>query len=323
MSATTRPARQAGGAPYAALVVLLALLPGLLQPAGAAGRAGARAEASADSRTRVVTYNLRHEVPPWAVHRDLRRLARTGVGVIALQEMGGRDRRDAARAALVDCGGCHYETYMPEPGAPATTPIFWRTDRFDLVRAGSRQVTDDTWVGPRGAGPSTIKAKYVTWVLLREQRSGRLAYVLNNHLVASVQARDGGANPRTERRVRLYARHLHALGDLVGALRRTGRNVVVCGDFNVNYRRDREVRDPHFPYANMWRYGLKSSYGALSEPSRGTHTLPNGYDKRLIDYVYFGKGRALTPRKQWVLTGYHSDHRPLVVRLAVAGRGAA
>jgi endonuclease/exonuclease/phosphatase family metal-dependent hydrolase len=272
------------------------------------------------SRTRIVTYNTSFDVPPRGVRSDLRHLAQTGVGIIALQEMGGRNRRAAARDALVDCASCHYSTTMPTGGKGANTPIFWRNDRFVLRRAGVQKLTDKTYVGPRGAGPATVPPKYATWVLLRELKSGRKMYVLSTHPVASVQGKNGGANPRMTKRVQLYTKHLHALNAFVDRLRATGRNVVVCGDFNVNYRRDRVVRDRHFPYVNMPRSGLQPSYDVLGEPGRGTHTLRNGLDTRLIDYVYYGQGRALTFQRQNVKTGFRSDHRPLVVRLAIAAR---
>jgi endonuclease/exonuclease/phosphatase family metal-dependent hydrolase len=313
--APTGPQRSVCAA-LVALLTVTALALGSPSPATSATQAS-QTDRWSPSRIRVVTYNLQYDLPPRVVRSDLRALASTGVAVIALQEMGGANRRAAARSALVDCARCHYATTMPAHGQGATTPIFWRSDRFSLVQSGVRRLTDKTYVGPRGAGPRTVPPKYVTWVLLKELRSGRKIYVLNTHTIASVQAKSGGANPRMARRVRLYTRHLHALRSFVDGLG-ASRNVVVCGDFNVNYRRDRVVRDRHFPYVNMPRSDLQPSYGALGEPRRGTHTLRSGLDTRLIDYVYYEPDGAMSPRRQRVLVGYRSDHRPLVLRLAIA-----
>src|SRR3954449_2216802 len=59
-----------------------------------------------DTNIRVATYNVEYASKPGALVEDVRRLTDSGVSIIALQEMGGRERRDALRAALVDCDGC-------------------------------------------------------------------------------------------------------------------------------------------------------------------------------------------------------------------------
>ena len=82
------------------------------------------------------------------------------------------------------------------------------------------------------------------------------------------------------------------------------------GDFNVDARRDAEVKDPRFPSARMGAAGLESNWSALGYPSSGTH---DG-GRRLIDSVW---ATAATARftSQKILPKYGSDHNAV---LAVA-----
>ena len=63
-----------------------------------------------------------------------------------------------------------------------------------MLSKGTQKVSDATYVGPDGAGPSWIGPKYLTYVQLRHQARGQVMYVINNHTVASVQAPNGGPN---------------------------------------------------------------------------------------------------------------------------------
>ena len=175
-------------------------------------------------------------------------------------------------------------------------------------------------MGRQGAGPSTLRAKFINFVRLRERSTGRRLYVLNNHTVPTVQAKDGSANERMSERLDLYRKHMRGLQRLDRDMRATGAAVVATGDFNVNYRKDRRVQDPLFPYVRMHRAGAWSSYDKLGEAHRGTHVLRSGNDTRLIDYVFFADHPAVTAENQRVLYGYSSDHRPLLVRFGLAGR---
>jgi endonuclease/exonuclease/phosphatase (EEP) superfamily protein YafD len=73
-----------------------------------------------------------------------------------------------------------------------------------------------------------------------------------------------------------------------------------------------------FPYVNFNSVGVHSSYQDLGEPVLGTHVLPSGSNARLIDYVAYTPQPGVQAVSQQVLTGYHSDHRPLVVTLRLS-----
>lgn len=264
------------------------------------------------STVRIASFNTEAGLSTSEAVSDITRLAGAGTHVIALQEMGSPSRRAAVREALVDCSNCPFEAYFPV-GAPANaTPILYRWQKFRLEGTGSKQVTERTYVGPRGAGPSWIRAKYVNYVQLRDRETGQAVYVLNNHAVPSVQAKDGGSNGNT-RRLAIYRKHMDGLKTLVSSLRASGAAVFVTGDLNVNYRKDRIVRDRIFPFYNMKQVSTRASYWHLGEPARGTHVLPSGHSTRLIDYVYITDHPAVTAESQRILLGYNSDHRPVLV----------
>ncbi|HEX4976761.1 MAG TPA: fibronectin type III domain-containing protein, partial [Nocardioides sp.] len=270
----------------------------------------------------IATYNVHTDVTVAAAQADIAKLVNAGADVIGLQEMGSRERRDAVRAALVDCETCVLDAYMPLFGPEASTPILYRSDKFTLEGSGSHKVSEATYVGDQGAGPSTLKAKFVNWVSLRHLASGRLVHVLNNHAVPSVQAPDGGPNWKLPERLQLYRQHMAGLRMLIQYFSAEGDPVFVTGDFNVNYRKDRVVRASMFPYVQLGGLDTRASWYTLGEPATGTHVLPDGFDKRLIDYVFHRTNPAVTLRTQAILRGYASDHRPVLTSYQLAAAPA-
>jgi len=286
-------------------------------PFAAAPSEGAEADSSP---VRIVTYNAQYKRSPAEVVADIRKIMREGADVIGLQEMGGLRRRTSVREKLVDCASCRYDAYMDNTAVQNATPILYKSAKFRLLSTGWRQLSDTTYVGRAGAGPATLKPKFVNYVELQHRVTDRTIYVLNSHAVASVQGRDGGRNTKHPARLRLYRQHMDGLKRLITKLRATGDPVFSTGDFNVNYRRDSVVRDPMFPYVNMREVGVHASYEYLGMPDIGTHQLANGNNTRLIDYVFSLDHAAVTPRKQEILQGYGSDHRPVMVRFALDRR---
>jgi endonuclease/exonuclease/phosphatase (EEP) superfamily protein YafD len=187
---------------------------------------------------------------------------------------------------------------------------------FRLESTGSRQVSTATYVGPSGAGPSTVKAKFINYVELRHRATGQVVYVLNNHTVASVQGSDGGRDPRHPKRLELYRKHMEGLQSLVRKLSAPGTAVLVTGDFNVNYRKDYIVQDTLFPYYRMREVGVAANWQALGMPKLGTHPA-DGNGDRLIDYVSYRENTRVTPESQRMLDRCASDHRPVLVQFSI------
>ena len=232
----------------------------------------------------IATYNIRHALSDAVATADVTRLAATGVDVIALQEMGARMRRNAVRAQLVDCATCEFRAYMPEGSGPAEVPFLFRASAFELVSKGTEQVSDTTYVGPDGAGGSTMGPKYLTYVQLRHVATGQDIYVINSHAVPSVQGPSGGPNYGNPERLALFRQHMDGLIAMVARFEATGAAVFATGDFNVNYRRDAVVQEKIFPYYRMKQIGMYASYKYLGSPALGTMWTARERH-RLIDQV--------------------------------------
>lgn len=278
----------------------------------------ARRDAPVTSDIRIATFNTAAPNSTARAVADIMKLAATQPDVITLQEMANPGRRAAIRDDLVNCSMCPYEEYIPAGASPGSTPILYRWDKFSIIGSGTQEVSQATYVGPKGAGPSTLHAHYINYVALRDRATGRVVYVLNNHAVPSVQGHSGGPNPRMAKRLELYRQHMGWLTTMVTQFKASGAAVVVTGDFNVSYRKDRLVRNPMFPYATFNRVGVHSSYQDLGETVLGTHVLRSGSNARLIDYVAYTPQPGVQAVSQRVLTGYSSDHRPLVVTLRLS-----
>lgn len=306
--------------PWLAAGLLGLIAPLMLIPHGSAGAAPARPQGKT-APLNIATYNVSFQAKVSKTAADVRGIADEGADIIALQEMSSAKRRKAVRKALISCGDCTFDGYIPGSAVPGGTPILYRKDRFELLNSGTVKLTEDTYVGPKGSGPSTIRAKYANWVQLRETTTRRKVTLINNHFVPTVQTGDGGPNDN-KKRVELYRKHMNGLTALSEDLRKAnGGLVFMTGDFNVNYRGDKVVKAPMFPYHALGQIGLQSSFQRISEPKEGTHVLANGFSKRLIDYVFSMERRSLRPDSHTILRGYSSDHRPVVVKFTLKGRG--
>jgi endonuclease/exonuclease/phosphatase (EEP) superfamily protein YafD len=286
----------------------------------AVGPAPFAAKAKNVSQVRVATYNTSSQVSLGQAVADVARLA-DEADIVTLQEMSSLKRRNAVRASLVDCSMCPFEAHIPQEAVQGGTPILYRWDKFRVEASGTTKVSDATYVGPKGAGPSTLRAKYVNWVQLRDRVTGRDVYVLNNHAVPSVQAKGGAPNRKMKARLKLYRQHMAGLRTLISEFRSGGGVVFVTGDLNVNFRTDRKVQAKMFPYSQMKALGLRASFDSLGQPSGGTHVLRSGFATRLIDYVYASTSApGVTPVNQRILYGYSSDHRPVVATYQLSPR---
>lgn len=274
------------------------------------------------SVVRIASFNTAATSSTRRAFQDVKSLLGQGPDIVALQEMSSWERRERVRKRLLDCDTCLWDGWLPVPAVPGGTPILWRSDKFTFLGRDWLEVAPETYVGDRGAGPSTMHAKYVVRVRLLDNVTGRTIWILNNHFPPTVQGSDGGRND-LRRRTRLYARQMAGLQAIIDRIKTEegGGQVFVTGDFNVNYRNDKVAQDPIFPYVAMGTRGYRASYYALGEPATGTHKLSNGFDKRLIDYVHFRPTRKVIAQGQRIVTGMNSDHRPVIVDFKITTRG--
>lgn len=247
--------------------------------------------------------------------------------LIAFQELNFPDRRQAIRAALVDCAGCRYSGYFPDTagngwGTSATVSLMWDKQRFTALKTGTYAV-----LGDKAYGANTAN-KWINWVKLRDDVTGKQLYLLNTHFVAGVEK--GGLATSTTSRQKNYQAHMQYLVDLVKKLNKEKVPVYVTGDFNVDYRLDSSVS--YFPNKALSAAGMTNGWKQLNlqgvDLAAGTLVVAptsTAAKNRIIDYVWSNNRAELTPLSMTISpSAYSSDHYPVLysVRTTVPGNSS-
>lgn len=209
--------------------------------------------------------------------------------VIGLQEMSAEADRAAVRRSLPG---------WRMVGGNVAVPIVFNTAVFDYVREGRQHVNLDNRV-EGGAVPD----KWIVWVQLRSKATGQTFYVVNTHLLWSV---DRKGKPQNEpQRIAAFTKHLKATAALVESFRSARQPVFVTMDSNVDFGNSLKAGDPLL--GPLKTVGLVANWQTLGE--RPTH------GSRAIDTVW-SVGAAAS--SQQVLGKYGSDHSAVVVTYASA-----
>lgn len=226
--------------------------------------------------------------------------------VIGFQEVHYADKKHR-ESLLKDfmCNSCAFNGYMDpyernkSGSKPGSLPIAWKKSRFDLVKSGYKNV----YIAKSSDGNGS--SKWITYVKLRDKKTKDTFYVVNTHTVAGVESK---GKPSDATRNKLFKKHMDTLTSMVKGFQGEKIPVVVLGDFNVNYRYDKNVQYKDFPHVRLRSLGLKSNWELLSlsgiSSSAGTH----GSGSRLIDYVWLW-GPTTKPVSSSIGGTYGSDHR--------------
>lgn len=220
---------------------------------------------------RVATWNLGSKPNDDVMHGLVRLLEHHQI--LGVQEAGDRD---AALAGARRATGCRVLRGDGDGQAKVALLVSEPVEATDWYPC-----TPATYVGPLGAGPSTISPKGVRWARVPGLTVGV------THMVPSVQR---PPFPGRKRRRALYAKHVAAIVEWASKVEGP---LVLLGDFNAtpDYFQLRPLRDAGFTL----------------------HTRPS-HGRRAIDYVAV---RGLKAGDVSALTGYPSDHRPVVATLSV------
>lgn len=229
----------------------------------------------------IVTYNVGGGADT-RKSADLDQLDAAGADVIALQECSDRGRMLTRWLE----GHPGWRGYLGDGSdGAAATPILWRTV-LGRPRCHTSVAVPRRYVGPRGAGPGTVKRKVTNRIRIRVGRTR--VHVLNAHLLPSATRRN---LPRGETRRRLAHYRDHIAAILAVVARRHGV-VFVTGDFNA---------EPGWRLLKpMRRAGLRQD---VTDPTHG---------RRVIDLVWHrcGAGVRVTSARVLRLT---SDHEAAMV----------
>lgn len=167
-------------------------------------------------------------------------------------------------------------------------PVFWRRDRYGLVRCRAVVLARRSFVGHLTGRKSTLPASVATLVVLCDDDTGAEVAVVNYHLTAEVQYGGGYRTDKAHRpRVRRHKREVARLTRLARRQWRKGRRVYLIGDSNFDGLRVK---------------GFRSCWTGPDLPDGGT--LGN----RRVDIVF-----AATVPKRVRLVKTPSDHRAVVV----------
>jgi endonuclease/exonuclease/phosphatase family metal-dependent hydrolase len=197
----------------------------------------------------------------------------TRVEIGGIQEAAGTEKA-AALKAMPGINSYVSQKFLQEP-------IFWNADAFSLVRGRSPVIAAGRKVENR-SGPGLVRQdrSLATVVRLRSKTSGETISVVNVHLLqGAVNA--GKKLKGVPRRVAMYEDQVRNLGTVVGKEKQwAGGPVFVTGDFNVNYGRDKAVKNKKLAYATLHRRGLVASWEARKgqlQPGQGSGAVSGAY----------------------------------------------
>lgn len=270
--------------------------------------------AQSDDTITVVTYNIRYANPNdgadvWENRREamVAYLRATGADLIGLQEVEPQQWSYLA-GHLTD-----YAWYgvgrNAEHDQGEGTPIFYRRDRFDAIDRGTFWLSTTPEV-PGSVGWDAALPRVVSWMKLRDRRSGRELVAVNTHF--------------DHRGAEAGVQSAQLLTRTVDKLRRSNGTVlpaVITGDFNVRadsetYRALTAPEDAALAFVDA-QHVSRTPHAGGDSTSNGFKAINPGAK---IDYVFV---RDLIVERHVIedprVDGrFVSDHLPVVVQVRFA-----
>lgn len=284
----------------------LARLAGATALTGAAAATAARSASAAPANSstfRVASFNIYNGLSD-AQFKDELNAITDRADLVGLQEV--QSRGDTIDQWAANHG---WLAFTPAASGAREVTVLAKKSMFDRIDKGTVFVCDTG--GPDVAPP----ARYITWATYVHTPSGRKITHLNNHLNSHI---DDNGHPYDLPRTADAEKHIRMIRDLVLDKKADGQ-VVVTGDFNVDYEDDKRVQYAKFPYTVLENRqngvpSLRSSYSRVGLTGLPTH------GNRRIDYVY---AWIRTPETRFmdfddhhfVYNSEHSDHNAIVARL--------
>jgi endonuclease/exonuclease/phosphatase family metal-dependent hydrolase len=198
------------------------------------------------------------------------------------------------------------------PAGAKELAVSWRRSEFEYVTSTSRLVAFGV---DEVTGRYPFGNRYIVRVTLRHRATGRLLSVINTHLPHKSEDRDRPGHwtqTSNAARARFQLERMRREWETA-----PGRWVVGTGDYNFDARADARVALPKAPGKALATVA-RSSYDVLGGKDLLPTHPPTG---RYIDYVHAARSDLesgdLKLLSQRTLFGFNSDHRPLLVRIAL------
>lgn len=278
-------------------------------------------DANPPQKLHIISWNVWHGNSKANFKAALAEFEDKGIDVIGFQELSANGKPDAL-ANKTGCASCYYDAWIPgTPSQGGNVSIIWKKSRFHVVKNaqgdkmqyavkvhGAENVED-------GAGGTKTTSKYIVYVFLKDNETNRSFWVMNAHGLASVEGVCGHPNGKIKR-LTLYKKMMDTFKDKIS---NKAKPVFVTGDYNVNYRCDKNVKHYRFPWKSMNSLSpkLRSNWqwqemAGLDLPTYGTHK-PNKGGKRIIDYVFAKAHPAVSYAGTviWKDRTFGSDHAPV------------
>lgn len=237
----------------------------------------------------VVTYMQGNAIGPQRTRSDLVRLSKTRADIVAIQ---GADPTD--RTAIYNSWD-DWSIYRPS-GHAATNMLAWRTETFEVLEEFTHHY---------GAGAVD---RYVNGVRLWHLGSQVHLTVLSTQL--EPWAAFAGAFTKTAEHaasVTAFKAQMAELLTVVQTYQAKGP-IFVCGNFNVDFKRDERFRNHGLPYVSMKGLGLSANWADLGLSTGGPVAEDTYYDQ-----IYLGaRQKVVQIEGQRVLRGYYGPHRPVM-----------
>jgi len=250
---------------------------------------------------------------------DIRRLTNDPrVDVLALQET--RDHQ--GRLLMPDSIPSNWSYAQDwQQDNSAEVAVAWRSSRFELASAttlrGCRSVTEIAASRAKRGYPNadnrSAPARYTAVVVLRDLDTGRNVEIINAHANQHSEVYRGrrAGQPLTNANAQGAMAHFSQLRQLVD--QSTADYTFVTGDLNIGFVGDEQVRYPRFPRMLLGPVAV-SSYTSLGLRGLQPSLTTSG---RFTDYVLMSRRSRAVFLSQSLPGGFHSDHRPLFVEVAL------
>lgn len=162
-------------------------------------------------------------------------------------------------------------------------PVFWRRDRYGLVRCRAVTLARRSFVGKLVGRKSTLPVSVATLAILCDDETGAETTVINFHLTAEVQSHGKYRRDKAHRtRVRRHKRELRRLGKIGRRQERKGRTVYLLGDTNYDGA-------PLRCFVSCWEGRDGGTLGKRAvdivfadRPAKAVRTVTTGSDHRAV-----------------------------------------